>query len=334
MENPELLLLEIEEFNRTSGSQDDQIPQNLENFIEFVSKTGKSIFPWQVIKNLFQKKLNNVINNLQSSMSAPDLNVSTSTLNQCNESNNIRIIKERIIERMKSFTSAPFTLQRMCELLIKPNSHYNRIDKYMRGLEKCVMVVTTVDPNGNKIFMDNFLTNGVPPNNDSLPLTTPVRPITPTDSQKLEDTNTSLIFTTEPAVSKEISYEMSIKPDTESSEHLSYTTESIKLNEETMVSKEESEEITNGETTSTYKSDVTEVNVKCASIETSSATVDKITVDVTDAVMSETEIVVSNTEMVIRDTDSDMSLPTKTTEVQITTCTSRIEPIIDATNVE
>jgi serine/threonine-protein phosphatase 4 regulatory subunit 2 len=36
----------------------------------------------------------------------------------------------------------------MCELLIKPTSHYNRIDKYLRGLEKCIMVVTTVDPDG------------------------------------------------------------------------------------------------------------------------------------------------------------------------------------------
>lgn len=44
--------------------------------------------------------------------------------------------------------SAPFTIQRICELLLKPNAHYNRIDKYLRGLEKCIMVVTTVDPNG------------------------------------------------------------------------------------------------------------------------------------------------------------------------------------------
>jgi hypothetical protein len=63
MENPELLLLEIEgnlnnpseqlanlkhsftllkiEFNRMSSTQSAPIPQNLDNFIEFVSKTGK-----------------------------------------------------------------------------------------------------------------------------------------------------------------------------------------------------------------------------------------------------------------------------------------------------
>ena len=62
LDNPELLLLEIEgilndfkcirnkiaskliqlklEFNRISSDQDEHIPQNLENFIEYVSKTG------------------------------------------------------------------------------------------------------------------------------------------------------------------------------------------------------------------------------------------------------------------------------------------------------
>ena len=78
------------------------------------------------------------------------------------------MIKERIMERMQSFTrfleiffliklkflfkfsliSAPFTIQRISELLLKPSNHYNRVDKYLRGLEKCIMVVTTVDPHG------------------------------------------------------------------------------------------------------------------------------------------------------------------------------------------
>jgi serine/threonine-protein phosphatase 4 regulatory subunit 2 len=71
--------------------------------------------------------------------------------------NNVKLIKDRIIERMESFTSAPFTIQRISELLLKPNNHYNRPDKYLRGLEKCIMVVTTIDPSGYKIFVEDFL---------------------------------------------------------------------------------------------------------------------------------------------------------------------------------
>lgn len=204
MENPELLLLEIEEFNRTSSSQDDKIPQNLENFIEYVSRTGTYIFPWNLVKKLFLKKLTNIINSLQScmSLSTSDLNTSSSSShlgsqNISNDGNNIQLIKDRIIERMKSFTSAPFTIQRICELLLKPNNHYNKIDKYLRGLEKCIMVVTTVDPSGNKIFMENGLSNGTIPSNLSSPSVTPTRPLTPpelkTETAAGED---SLMLTT------------------------------------------------------------------------------------------------------------------------------------------
>jgi serine/threonine-protein phosphatase 4 regulatory subunit 2 len=92
---------------------------------------------------------------------------------------NINQIKERILERMRSFTNAPFTIQRISELLLKPNSHYNKIEKFLRGLEKCVMVVTTVDPNGNKIFIESNspTTNYFYANY----LETPIRPTTPSN---------------------------------------------------------------------------------------------------------------------------------------------------------
>lgn len=46
---------------------------------------------------------------------------------------------------------APFTVQRLCELICFPHKHYKRIDKYMRALEKIVLVVTTVDEYGRSV---------------------------------------------------------------------------------------------------------------------------------------------------------------------------------------
>lgn len=44
---------------------------------------------------------------------------------------------------MKPFTnfatlsySAPFTIQRVCELVVQPSQHYKYRDKYMRAMEK------------------------------------------------------------------------------------------------------------------------------------------------------------------------------------------------------
>jgi serine/threonine-protein phosphatase 4 regulatory subunit 2 len=36
--------------------------------------------------------------------------------------------------------------QRLCELLTQPKRHYKRVDKLMRGLEKVMLVVSTVEP--------------------------------------------------------------------------------------------------------------------------------------------------------------------------------------------
>jgi hypothetical protein len=37
--------------------------------------------------------------------------------------------------------------------MLKPKNNYNRKEKYLAGLEKCVMVVTCVDPHGNYIYL-------------------------------------------------------------------------------------------------------------------------------------------------------------------------------------
>jgi len=116
-------------------------------------------FPWVKVRKLYLNKLRIVLdkmlanapttnsNNLNESSSG-NSNDSSTLMSNSSDSNNLQLIKDRLIQRMESFTSAPFTIQRISELLLKPNSHYNRTDKFIRGLEKCVMVVTTVDSLG------------------------------------------------------------------------------------------------------------------------------------------------------------------------------------------
>merc|ERR1719328_299356 len=55
-------------------------------------------------------------------------------------------MKQRIFEQLDSYSGIPFTMQRLCELLTQPKRHYKRVDKFMRGLEKVMLVVSTVEP--------------------------------------------------------------------------------------------------------------------------------------------------------------------------------------------
>lgn len=55
-----------------------------------------------------------------------------------------------LIERLDSFSAAPFTIQRISELLADPRKQYSRIDKFMRAVEKNILVVSTVSPGRNR----------------------------------------------------------------------------------------------------------------------------------------------------------------------------------------
>ncbi len=55
-------------------------------------------------------------------------------------------LKSQILEAIDAFPSAPFTIQRLCELITNPSKHYKKTDKFMRGIEKNILVVSTVEP--------------------------------------------------------------------------------------------------------------------------------------------------------------------------------------------
>lgn len=43
------------------------------------------------------------------------------------------------------FCSTPFTIQRVCELCVRPRQHYKYIGKYLRAVEKCLLVTSSWD---------------------------------------------------------------------------------------------------------------------------------------------------------------------------------------------
>lgn len=55
-------------------------------------------------------------------------------------------MKAAFLERLDLFHAAPFTVQRICELLTDPRKQYSRIDKFMRAIEKNLLVVSTIEP--------------------------------------------------------------------------------------------------------------------------------------------------------------------------------------------
>ena len=75
--------------------------------------------------------------------------------------------------------NAPFTIQRVCELCVRPLEHYKAVGKYLRAVEKALLVTSTWDSFPNPVISE-AKTNGNGPTTTLLPaglISTPTTPI-------------------------------------------------------------------------------------------------------------------------------------------------------------
>lgn len=148
MENPEEVLQLLERFTKLKQKE---IPRELEDYLSFVARTGDTNFPWAIVKHLFREKLVHVITDFH------DNTPSIADLPQCPNVDpfNYERMKRTLLERLDAFNSAPFTVQRICELLTEPRKQYTRIDKFMRAVEKNILVVSTQEPGRRRSESEN-----------------------------------------------------------------------------------------------------------------------------------------------------------------------------------
>ena len=138
MENPEEVLQALDEFQKMRPTE---IPRELEEYLCWVAKTGDPVYQWSLIKALFREKLTRVMTDFYESCPSLDLTPCPNV-----ETFNYDTMKNNLLERLESFANAPFTVQRICELLTAPRKEYNRVDKFMRAIEKNILVVSTKEP--------------------------------------------------------------------------------------------------------------------------------------------------------------------------------------------
>ncbi|CAO1368028.1 unnamed protein product [Diamesa serratosioi] len=175
MDEPELVMQILERFSKMKQNDRD-IPRELEEYITFVARTGDSVYHWYVkitamtkasfiyftililipfhralVKHLFREKLINVITQFYND--SPNIKELPQYPNV--DAFNFETMKKMLIEKLDSFNSAPFTIQRICELLADPRKQYSRIDKFMRAVEKTILVVSTQEPGRNRSESEN-----------------------------------------------------------------------------------------------------------------------------------------------------------------------------------
>ncbi|XP_029578933.1 serine/threonine-protein phosphatase 4 regulatory subunit 2-A [Salmo trutta] len=117
----------------------------LDQLLSHVAKTGETMISWSQFKSYFLFKLEKVMDDFRTS--SPDQRGPSHP--------NVEYIpfeemKERILKIVDGYNGIPFTIQRLCELLTDPKRNYTGTDKFLRGVEKNVMVVSCVYPTSEK----------------------------------------------------------------------------------------------------------------------------------------------------------------------------------------
>uniref|UniRef100_A0A8C7JQ34 Protein phosphatase 4, regulatory subunit 2a n=1 Tax=Oncorhynchus kisutch TaxID=8019 RepID=A0A8C7JQ34_ONCKI len=117
----------------------------LDQFLCHVAKTGETMISWSQFKSYFLFKLEKVMDDFRAS--TPD---QRGPANPNVEYIPFEEMKERILKIVEGYNGIPFTIQRLCELLTEPKRNYTGTDKFLRGVEKNVMVVSCVCPTSEK----------------------------------------------------------------------------------------------------------------------------------------------------------------------------------------
>lgn len=136
------LLEAVKDFERKGKKEVSPV---LDQFLCHIAKTGETRFQWLQFKSYFIFKLEKVMDDFRASAPEP-----RDTGNPNIEFTPYEEMKARILKIVEGFNGIPFTIQRLCELLTDPKRNYSGTDKFLRGVEKNVMVVSCVYPTSEK----------------------------------------------------------------------------------------------------------------------------------------------------------------------------------------
>ena len=106
-----------------------EYPPSLDEVLRDTARTSTVRLPWDLLKPLLCFRLEKVVK--EAFMGARE-----SMEDTCKD----------LLTHLDRFNGPPFTIQRLCELILEPNRHYKSRKVFVRAVEKNLLVVSTVEP--------------------------------------------------------------------------------------------------------------------------------------------------------------------------------------------
>jgi len=133
----------LQNFFQSSGKV---IQPELLEILSQIAQTGLTCFPWQPLHMLLQTRFKQVFENFPSaiSLSSGDLG-QVEQIDFQKKQNRLKEQQNSFFQSLASFSNAPFTIQRLCELALHPE-FYKSFDKYLFALQKLLTITSTLRP--------------------------------------------------------------------------------------------------------------------------------------------------------------------------------------------
>lgn len=119
----------------------DASPEEIKSILEVIAATGKFWHDWDVLKNILSFQLKQVLTEYPEARIVNSIELQQSTLS----GETYPELVKRLDEALLGFIEGPpFTLQRLCEILLNPKSTYQSLSKLALALEKNLLVTSTL----------------------------------------------------------------------------------------------------------------------------------------------------------------------------------------------
>ncbi|KAG0450662.1 hypothetical protein HPP92_026820 [Vanilla planifolia] len=114
-------------------------PEEIRCILEVIASSGKFWHDWEMLKNFISFQMKQVLAQYPEAVLASGIE-----LQQISGETYPELVK-RLDEALLGFTEGPpFTLQRICEILLNPKSTYRSLSKLALALEKNLLVTSTL----------------------------------------------------------------------------------------------------------------------------------------------------------------------------------------------
>jgi len=109
--------------------------ESLIRLVEEMRSEGYPRFEWDLLKPLLSSMLTQRLEDFRAEF--PD--------KVADDRNQFEMNSKRLVAALDMFEGAPFTLQRLCELILSPKTYYKSTTKLVFGLEKLLSVSSILD---------------------------------------------------------------------------------------------------------------------------------------------------------------------------------------------